>query len=72
MGFKKENLMDYGRLEGLIPLIAGAYIFLLFRGVIPVKNKETFESWKKKFGLFVNIAAPIAVIYGLLRLLSVL
>ena len=68
--------MDYGRLEGLIPIVAGGYIFLLFRGVIPSKiaskNKEAFENWKKRFGTFVNFGAPIVIVYGLLRLLGIL
>ena len=60
--------MDAGRLEGLIPLAAGVGAYLLYYGIIPVKD---LEGLRRKFGTVIQIAAPICVAYGLLRLLGV-
>ena len=60
--------MDAGRLEGLIPLAGGICAYLIYWGVIPVKD---LEGWRRRFGKVIQIAAPICVAYGLLRLLGV-
>ncbi len=60
--------MDAGRLEGLIPLAGGVYAYLLYYGVVRVKD---LEGLRKRFGTLIQIAAPICVAYGLLRLLGI-
>jgi hypothetical protein len=61
--------MDAGRLEGLIPLAGGVVAYLIYFGVIPMKDADTF---KRRFGTVIKIAAPICIAFGLLRLLGVL
>jgi len=60
--------MDAGRLEGLIPLAGGVGAYLLYYGIIPVKN---LDELRRRFGTVIQIAAPICVAYGLLRVLGV-
>ena len=60
--------MDAGRLEGLIPLAGGVWAYLMYYGIIPAKD---LEGLRKRFGTLIQIAAPICVAYGLLRLLGI-
>lgn len=60
--------MDAGRLEGLIPLAGGVCAYLIYYGIIPMKD---LEGLRRRFGTLIQIAAPICVAYGLLRLLGI-
>ena len=64
---------DWGRLEGLIPIIGGVYGYLLAVGVLPrnAKNDVRMELWRKKFGRLMKILGPILVVFGLLTLAGV-
>ncbi|MBI2093464.1 MAG: hypothetical protein HYT88_01900 [Candidatus Omnitrophica bacterium] len=59
--------MDAGRLEGLIPLTGGIYSYLLYFGIIRMKDHE---AWKQRFGGLVKVAAPICIALGLFMLLG--
>ena len=48
--------MDAGRLEGLIPLAGGVCAYLIYYGIIPMKN---LEETRRRFGTVIQIAAPI-------------
>ena len=60
--------MDPGQLEGLIPLAGGVCAYLIYYGVIPMKELETI---KRRFGVVIQIAAPICILFGVLRLVGV-
>ena len=49
-------------------MAGGMGAYLLYYGIIPVKD---LEGLRRKFGTVIQIAAPICVAYGLLRLLGV-
>ena len=61
--------MEAGQLEGLIPLAGGVGAYLIYFGVIPMKDQQVV---KRRFGILIQIAAPICIIFGLLRLFGVL
>ena len=61
--------MEAGQLEGLIPLAGGVSAYLIYFGVIRLKDQEAI---KRRFGVLIQIAAPICMIFGCLRLLGVL
>lgn len=62
---------DWGRLEGLIPILGGTYVFLLARGVLPVhpKHPEKAEEWRQTFGGLMTVIAQLAIaqLFGALR-----
>lgn len=60
--------MDYGRLEGLIPLLSEIYGYLIYYRVVPSKN---CEGWKRRYGGLMKIALPICVLFGILLLAGV-
>lgn len=66
--------MNWGNLEGLIPLLGGIYAYLLVTGVLPKnpKNPEKLQKWRQKYGRIIKILSPILVVYGILQLLDIL
>jgi hypothetical protein len=60
-------------LEGIIPLAGGVYGWLLATGKVPAnpKDPEQLAEWRRKFGPILKVAAPLAIIYGLLLLVGV-
>ena len=61
-------------LEGLIPILGGIFALLLAQGVIPKnpKDPDKMEAWRKKLGPLLKILGPLAILFGLLQLFSVL
>ncbi len=59
--------MEAGRLEGLIPLAGGVCAYLIYLGVIPMNGIEDF---KRRYGVAIQLAALICVVYGWLRLMG--
>ena len=67
-------MSDWGKLQGLIPLLCGIYLFLLASGILPrnPKDPEKMALWRRKFGRLVKVLAPLLAVFGLLQLLGVL
>lgn len=66
--------MDWGNLEGLIPLLGGVfYAMLLGAGVLPrkPKNPERMALWRKKFGGVMLLLGPALIVFGVLQLVGV-
>ncbi|MBI2173813.1 MAG: hypothetical protein HYU33_01270 [Candidatus Omnitrophica bacterium] len=51
----------------MIPLTGGIYSYLLYFGIIRMKDHE---AWKQRFGGLVKVAAPICIALGLFMLLG--
>ncbi len=68
------NSWNVGNLEGLIPLAAGIYGYLLAKGTLPrhPKNPEKIALWRQKFGPMMTIVGPLVAVFGVLQLLGVL
>ncbi len=64
---------DPGNLQGLIPIFAGVYLFLMANGTLPKNPKDpaATEAWREKWGKFLKIACPLLVIFGGLQLAGV-
>jgi len=61
--------MDFGNLEGLIPLFGGLYALLIVHNKVKVKNKDFVEKHRKLM-LICGIGCiifGIATIFGLLN-----
>jgi hypothetical protein len=67
-------MIDWGNLQGLIPIFGGVLGLLLAKGVLPRKPKdpEKMELWRRKFGGLMTIICPIIIIFGLFELLGVI
>ncbi|MFT5994374.1 MAG: hypothetical protein ACI82G_003386 [Bradymonadia bacterium] len=63
-----------GNLEGLIPLLAGTYLWLVAGGTLPRNPRDlaAMEAWRAKWGRLVRFVAPLVVLHGVLLLLGVL
>ena len=66
--------MDWGNLEGLIPLLGGTYGLLLAQGVLPRRpaNPERMEMWRRKYGKLLRVLSPIVIAFGALQLFGML
>ena len=66
--------MSGDRLEGLIPLIGGAYGLLLAQGVLPrnPRDPEKMALWRKKFGKMMTILCPFVMLFGIMSLLGLI
>jgi hypothetical protein len=64
-------LAAYDRWQGIIPLIGGAYGYLLAQGYLPrnPKNPEKMALWRRKFGPTMKILGPLVALFGLTSLL---
>lgn len=60
--------MDAGRLEGLIPVAGGVYAYLIYFGVVRMKDHDALI---QRFGGLIKLAAPICIVFGLLLLLGI-
>lgn len=65
-----ELFMLYDRWNGLIILVFGIYACLLAYGYLPrtPKDPERLLEWRRKFGPFMKVLAPILVLSGLVQL----
>lgn len=63
-------MSDWGRLQGLIPILGGVYGLLLAKGVLPshVKDPEKTEFWRRRYGWILMIAAPVVILFGIAEL----
>ena len=66
--------MNWGHLEGLIPLLGGVYGFLLANGTLPKNPKDPLkmEEWRGKFGKMMKIVCPLLIVFDMLQLLGVM
>ncbi len=56
--------------EGLIPILAGAYLFLLAHGTLPAgKDPAKAEQWRKQWAGTLKWLAPLVVLFGVALLL---
>ena len=64
----------FGRIDGVITILAGLYILGLYHGVIPFKSRKglTYEEWKEKHGTVLLICAWALIGVSLLRLVGIL
>lgn len=62
-----------GNLEGLIPICGGVYLYLVFNGALPKnpRDPERMENWRRRFGPFGKVLAPLVVLHGCMLLLGV-
>ena len=65
-----QPMSDWGRLEGLIPLLGGVYGLLLARGILPShpKDPEKGALWRRKFGGMMTVLGPIVILIGIAQL----
>lgn len=66
--------MDWGNLEGLIPILGGLYGYLLAIGTLPKNPRDPMkmELWRRKFGKMMRIVCPFLVVFGMLQLVAVM
>lgn len=66
--------MNWGNLQGLIPIFAGVYGLLLAKGVLPrnPKDPERMALWRRKFGKMMTILSPLLILSGIAQLLGFL
>jgi formate hydrogenlyase subunit 3/multisubunit Na+/H+ antiporter MnhD subunit len=56
---------------GILTLLAGIWLYLAAVGKVQMNpDKIKSEEWRNKFGTVWKIAAPILIIFGVLRLYS--
>ena len=62
-------MIDWGNLEGLIPILGGTYAILLAKGILPrnPKDRERMEPWRRKFGGMIMVLGPVVIIFGVLQ-----
>jgi hypothetical protein len=67
-------LESFDRLQGIIIIPFGVYLFLLAYRVVPINRKDPERAalWHRKFGKITKILAPIIILFGVLLLLGVL
>lgn len=67
-------MSDWGRLDGLIPILGGIYGLLLAQGVLPrnPKDPERMALWRRKFGGMMTVLAPLLILFGVAKLLGAL
>ncbi|OOE71815.1 hypothetical protein BZJ17_16015 [Salinivibrio sp. IB574] len=67
-------MFKLGDLQWLIPILGGIYGYLLAIGTVPrnPKNSEKLELWRRKFGKMMKILCPFIVVFGFLKLFSIL
>lgn len=65
--------MNFGNLEGLIPILGGIYGLLLANGTLPKHPRDPLkmELWRKRFGKMMRIVCPFLVVFGMLQLVGV-
>jgi hypothetical protein len=65
-------MSDWGRLQGLIPVLCGTYGLLLAQGVLPrrPKDPEKWALWRRKFGGLMTVLCPLIILFGIARLLG--
>jgi hypothetical protein len=68
------NSWNVGNLQGLIPLAAGIYSYLLAKGTLPRHPQDPDKAalWRRKFGPMMTVLGPLLVVFGALQLVGVL
>jgi len=61
----------FHRVSGLIPIFGGIMLILLARGMLPAKDPERMELWRRKFGTMAIVLGPISIFFGLLNVLGI-
>jgi hypothetical protein len=65
--------MDWGNLEGLIPILGGTYGLLLAHGVWPRRpTSPRLEEWRRKHGKLLRVISPLVIAFGVLQLCGML
>lgn len=61
-------------LEGLIPIAGGVLLWLVATGVLPKdpKNPQQLNEWRKTYGPWVKILAPMVIVFGIVQLVGIL
>jgi hypothetical protein len=60
--------------EGLIPILGGAFVLLMARGLLPRKPKdpERMELWRRKYGRTMTVVGAFLIVFGLLKVTGVI
>ncbi len=66
--------MIWSGLDGLIPIVLGAYVYLMAIGKIPrhPKDPEKMELWRQKFGPMMKILGPLVILFGILKVAGII
>ena len=59
-------------MEGLIPLLGGAYGLYVAVRPAPAKRQGEWEIWQAKYGRLMKIAGPMLMVFGLVQLLGLM
>ncbi|MCA9403175.1 MAG: hypothetical protein KC897_05285 [Candidatus Omnitrophica bacterium] len=59
--------------EGLIPIAGGVLLWLVATGKLPKnpKDPQQLAEWRRTYGKWVKILAPIVIIFGIIQLTGV-